>query len=326
MSDLPQCTAEQVLDSAAAVVLSLQPCTSAYVADFVSHPLETTERALQVGEALGFIEKNDNVYRPLPPYRYYLAEASEPRRIDVLRFAVEAYEPYRFFKQRLAVHDDALRAARETKTRFAFDNHEGEIRETLVSLGQYCGSLTYTADSGLKVSTSSAGAEQYLASFESIAVEGASAEEFIREKLGLDGYQFVQDEALEIITNLRTAVQKLLAGEAGTEAIVAMGNACENFEKRIATLHDPPIDLNGATSVISKAERLKSAAAIATKHLGYFTYLGHIRNAQDHGIDDQDIAVNAQWEVSEETVRQAILVCLSTIRTVVAFRNGHYSL
>ena len=143
MGDFPQCTAELVLDAVEAVVLSYDECDCKYVAAFLSHPEVTTEKALSAAVLLGLISTNGTTYRAASPYTFYLSESYEPRKIDVLRFALEAYAPYRFFKQRLALNQDPLRAARETKARFAFDNHEAEIREALVSLGQYCGSLTY---------------------------------------------------------------------------------------------------------------------------------------------------------------------------------------
>src|SRR5439155_23942118 len=107
------------------------------VADHVNLPKASVERALAVAEKLGLVRKSGSSYTASRPYQHFFAEASEPRRIDVLRFALEAYGPYSFFKQPLAFLSYPLRAARETKLRFGFDNHEGESRETPVTLRQF---------------------------------------------------------------------------------------------------------------------------------------------------------------------------------------------
>jgi hypothetical protein len=93
------------------------------------------ERAFQVATVLGLVTESGGAsggaYVPASPYRYYFGEATEARRIDLLRLALEAFPPYRFFKQRIGLHGDVLRAARETRFKFDYANHEMEIRETL---------------------------------------------------------------------------------------------------------------------------------------------------------------------------------------------------
>jgi hypothetical protein len=124
-----------------------------------------------------------------------------------LRFALEAFKPYRYFKQRLGFHGDALRAARETKLHFEYANHEGEIRETLLSLGQFAGSLTYATDAGYAVATSES--MEFLAIAEAISVDAAAIEDFARTSLGETAYAYVQDERHDIITHIRAALAKL---------------------------------------------------------------------------------------------------------------------
>src|SRR5437870_511593 len=104
MAELEQCTAEQVVDSVEAVVLAGRACTAAEVAAFVNHPLATVERALSVATNLGLLTVDGTMYASAAAYESYFAEASESHRIDVLRFALEGFAPYRFFKQRLGFH------------------------------------------------------------------------------------------------------------------------------------------------------------------------------------------------------------------------------
>src|SRR6266545_5577402 len=209
MAEIGQCTAEQVVDSVEAVTLAGKALTASEIAAFVSHPVPAVERAAAVAMQLGLLTTEDEKFIPNSPYGHYFREASEPRRIDVLRFALEAFAPYRFFKQRLAFHGDPLRAARETKLRFEYENHESEIRETLVSLGQFSGSLSYATETGYAVSRSGT-VDEFLAIADTISIERATAEDFIRERLGTDAYAYIQDEQEDIITHVRTALAKVI--------------------------------------------------------------------------------------------------------------------
>lgn len=318
MAELEQCTAEQVVDSVEAVVLANRALSAADVASFVGHPAPTVDNALAVGVKLGLLTTNGATFAPAPSYEGYFAEASEPHRIDVLRFALEGFAPYRFFKQRLGFHGEPLRAARETKLRFGFNNHEGEIRETLVSLGQFSGSLSYTPQTGYVLAVSGV-ADEFLAAADAISTAGASVDAFLRDRLGASAYAFIQDEQDDIITHLRGALGKVIADELDEAAVVQLANACENFLVKLANESNPAVDLTGATGIISKADRLRAARVIAQKQMGYMTLLGQLRNAADHGIDAE---VNMDWAVTPEAVRLGALALLGAIKSVVALSDG----
>lgn len=318
MPELEQCTAEQVVDAVETVTLASGPVSAADVAAHVNHPLASVQRALVVAEMLGLVHHSATKYTPVSPYEHYFAEASESRRIDVLRFALEAFPGYRYFKQRLAFHGEPLRAAKETKLRFQFSNHEGEIRETLVSLGQFSGSLTYSTEGGYLV-TSSGAVNEFLAVADSITVDAASIEDFVRDRLGSDAYGYVQDEKHDIITHIRAALAKVVAEELDEGLVLEVANATENFLTKVAAAETPPTSLTGKHGVIQKATALKDANAIATKHLGYFNFIGHLRNAADHGIDSD---IGLEWDVSPEAARLSILMLLGAIKSVVALGNG----
>src|SRR4051794_3901737 len=136
MAYLEQCTAEQVADSVEAVTVAGRPCSASEIAEFVNHPVATIERATSVAVALGLLVADGDSFSVSPTYSLDFSGASEPPGIAVWRCALEGSPPYRFFKRRLAFHKDQMQAARETKLRFRFDNHEAEIAATLMSLGQ----------------------------------------------------------------------------------------------------------------------------------------------------------------------------------------------
>jgi hypothetical protein len=315
MLELPQCTAEQVTEVAEATAIAGSPLSAAAIATYLNHPPQTVERALAVADALGLVVKTGSDFEPKTPFGFYFSEATDSRRIDVLRFAPEAFPTYRFFKQRVSLHHDTLKAAREVKHRFGYENHEGEIRETLVSLGQFSGSLIYGTDTGYVVAISGE-AETFLAAAEQISLVGASVEDFIRESLSDEAYAYVQDEEAGIVTHLRSAVQKVVAGELERSAVVHIGNAAENFLIKVADGANPGVDLSKATGVTSKAQYLKDKKVIADKQMGYFRFLGHLRNAADHG---QDPDVNMEWSISPEAVQLGARSLLSAIRSVVTW-------
>jgi hypothetical protein len=318
MPELGQCTAEQVVDSVEAVVIAGKPCTSNEIATFVNHPPPTVDRAASVAEKLGLLAFDGATYSAVPPYQNYFAEASESHRIDVLRFALEGFAPYIFFKQRLAFHNDALRAARETRMRFGFTNHESEIRETLLSLGQFSGSLTYTPQTGYVLAKSDA-ADEFLAAADAISIVGATIDDFLRDRLGVDAFSLIQDEQDDIITHLRAALAKVVADELDEGAIVLIANSCENFLQKLADEANPAVDLTGATGIISKADRVRAASLISQKHMGYMTFLGQLRNAANHGVDPE---VNLDWTVTPEAIRLGAFALIAAIKSVVALSMG----
>jgi hypothetical protein len=318
MADLAQCTAEQVVDAVEAVTLAGNPRTAAEIKAYVNHPDTAVDNALAVAVQLGLLEKDGGKFKAAHPYEHYFSEATESHRIDVLRFALEAFPPYRHFKQRLGFHSDTLRAARETKLRFGYGNHEAEIRETLLSLGQFSGSLTYSTGTGYAVSRSGT-VDEFLAVAETISAEGASVDDLLREKLGASAYEYIQNEQDDIINHLRGALQKVLAGELDEGVVIRVGNACENFLVKVAADHNPPINLTGKTGIIQKANALKAGGAIAAKHLGYTDFIGHLRNAAEHGIDPD---VNADWSITPAAIRLGVESLLAAIKSVVALQEG----
>jgi hypothetical protein len=51
-------------------------------------------------------------------------------------------------------------------------------------------------------------------------------------------------------------------------------------------------------------------------------YLGHIRNAADHGIDSE---INMQWDVSPKTAVEYVHVAQTAIAAMVAHINGRFT-
>jgi hypothetical protein len=57
--------------------------------------------------------------------------------------------------------------------------------------------------------------------------------------------------------------------------------------------------------------------------MGYMNFLGHLRNAAEHGIDTE---INAEWDVSTEGARLSVFMVLAAIKSVVALQHGRAEL
>lgn len=194
MPDLPQCTAEQVAEVAEAVAIAGTALDAHAVASFLNHPQQTVERALTVAQALGLVIESENAFEPNAPYGFYFSEATDSRRIDVLRFALEA-------------------RPRRGRTH------------------RQCGG------------------------------------------------EFPD--------------QGCARREPGRQPRWGHGRHGESAAK--------------------------DQQVIADKHMGYFRFLGHLRNAADHG---QDPDLNMEWEITPEAVQLGALSLLAAIKSVVALVEG----
>ena len=78
------------------------------------------------------------------------------------------------------------------------------------------------------------------------------------------------------------------------------------------------VNLQNATGLNAKADTLGRQGALTDKHKNMLKYLGHVRNAADHGTDP---AVGHAWEISRTTAVEYVHVAMSTIAAIVA--HGH---
>jgi hypothetical protein len=69
--------------------------------------------------------------------------------------------------------------------------------------------------------------------------------------------------------------------------------------------------------------RIRQANHLTTKHQNISAYLGHVRNACDHGIDAE---INHAWSISEDTGVEYIHICLTAIRSIYDCIQGNYIL
>jgi hypothetical protein len=119
-----------------------------------------------------------------------------------------------------------------------------------------------------------------------------------------------------LVAGLRHAV----AG-AGREAVLQAGIAIENFLVAVAAHHTT--NIGGASGVNAKMDRLVNAGHYPGKLHNVCKYLGHVRNAADHGADAE---IGAPWDVAGQTGRNYVFVATMFIRAMLAHRQGRHDL
>ena len=99
------------------------------------------------------------------------------------------------------------------------------------------------------------------------------------------------------------------------------GIAVENFLASIAAQCE--VATAGAHGINAKMDRLIEAGEYPRKLHNICKYLGHVRNAADHGNDEE---IGAPWEVSQQTGRNYIFVAAVFIRSMVSHRVDRHDI
>jgi hypothetical protein len=125
------------------------------------------------------------------------------------------------------------------------------------------------------------------------AADEHAAELVVRAQLGTRAADLVS--RAEVIRPLAKALVHARAGEADA-AVTEAGNAVESF----LTEYGNRNSVNTATEfgINAKAAKIAAAGHLPTKLKAVSAFLGHIRNAADHGIDAD---IGASWGIRDET-------------------------
>ena len=229
---------------------------------------------------------------------------------------LEEYEPFTLFLDRLIATGNATLTAQQIKTLLDLDAHHSDIQETLLSLGQFSQSLV--AEGGGVYQRSDPPTDNPLLALAQGCSNNASAEYRICNQIGNHAAEFVSRDM--VIIPLANALLRAVDGDA-TGAVTSAGNAIESFLTEIAS--HKTISLSG-TGLNAKAQELKTAGILPTKLLNISKYLGHIRNAADHGIDTD---IGNDWSIRNSTGLEYVLVACSFIEaSIEVIENNNFVL
>lgn len=312
-----QATAEQVIRVSEAAVALQNAADAEAIGRYTDLPTGLTHGALALAVDLGLLEEIGEVFSPLSPLCKLLRTPQDKERAAVLRIVIESFEPFQVFREELEATGDASTAANRTKVRLDLDCHREEIKDTLVSLATFSGALTVVQGNTYERDNKSMG--NLLAELAAGSGEEAAAIYRIRKEIGPQASAVCDHN--EVIAPLAAGARHASGGGAGREAVVNAGNAVESFLNWYGNSVDHPV--GGSHGLNAKIESLRQAGHLPLKLTNASKYLGHIRNAADHGVDDQ---IGAPWDISEATGRNYIFVAAQFIRSVVDYKDGRFEI
>lgn len=305
-------TAEHIIAVTDAVTTRENGCDDKYVAQFIDVPQGNAQNALEMAKELGLVCKGttpNSHYFPKKPFAIYMVTAKDSQKAAVLRLVLESFEPYCVFKQRLAITGLAAAAAEQVKLIFNLTPHRDEIKDTFISLGTFTHSLITEGAGLFKVVDYERSTADFLHVVVEVVADRGFAEASVRKRLGDVIAAWINPQ--DVLSPLITAYQHIgLVNEEKT-CVVHTGNAVESFLVQLA-LH-LGVSLVGATGINGKVDKFGNK--LNTKHKNILKYLGHIRNAADHGIDSE---IGVSWEISTESATEYVHVAISTIKSMVS--------
>jgi hypothetical protein len=311
-------TAEQIIAATDAALQNLKGIDAQTISLFLDTAQEFARDALKMAVQLGLLtEQNQDEFVAGSPCSKYLVTSVREEKAAVFRFVLEQYKPFSVFKQRLDLATGVVgEAATQTKALCAITAHRDVVASTLIDLGTYARALT-SQGAGLYLASEGRNTE-FLRVMDNVLADRQNTELFICRRLERGAAEWIERDG--VLENLITAYQRLKAvSEDARAPIVHAGNAVESFLVQLAAHYHTNIE--NAPGINAKAERLGQANHLSTKHKNMLKYLGHIRNAADHGVDTE---VGQQWSIRESTTIEYVHVALSAIGDLVDAKNGKF--
>jgi len=314
---ISQTTAEEIISATDAVLQKNIGAGINLIAGFLTTSVPNAQNAINMAVEIGLVRQNQNQeYEPLFPYASYLCTGNAQQKAAVLRFILEEYKPYKLFKSRLKITSSAPDSATQIKALLNLSADRTEICNTLISLGTYTNSIR-TQGAG-RYTPNTTNEYNFIRIVNEVVQNRQSAELLIRERLGEDICNWIDLD--NVLNPLITSFQRAANADIDSRApIVHCGNAFESFLVQVASYYN--VNVTGAPGINAKIDQICQAHFLTTKHKNICKYLGHIRNAVDHGIDQE---INQTWNISSNTSQEYVHVCLTTIRSIYDCLQGNY--
>lgn len=310
-------TAEHVIGATDAALQKKDGVNENLVAQFLDITEDYALNALRMAEQLGLLSKNQSGdFIPCFPYAIYLITSDPRHKAAILRFVLEQYLPYKTFKFRVTLTGEVPEAANQTRAIYNIPAHRADIHETLVNLGTYANSLVSEAAGRYRPVEGEA--NDYILLVEEVIQDRETAELHVRRKMGSKAVGWI--DQTEVFNPIVTAYQRLTSVDEDTRApVVHAGNAIDSFLTQIANNYT--VNIQNATGINAKVEKIAQEGHLTTKHKFMLKYLGHVRNAADHGTDSE---TGQAWEISKNTAIEYVHVAQSVVADVVGYVNGKF--
>jgi hypothetical protein len=287
--DFSHSTAEQVVQIVDAVHVK-GSTDVAFLEKFCDLSSEQVTNAIGLAADLGLIRKSGNEWVAANILASFFSTPIEAQKAAALRIVLETYDPFLKFREQLSATNSADVAAQHTKTLLDLQAHREEIKDTLISLGTYTGAIS--SQGGGRYASSHEPLANELKELASACGDLVSAEASIRRQIGNRENQVHREE---VLLPLSRALLKA-KNKHPSDAVVEAANAFESFLARLAGRMG--IDLTGANGINQKLDKFRPGNHLPKKIVESGKYLGHIRNAADHGVD-VDPEVEAVWHIQD---------------------------
>lgn len=306
-------TAEQIVGVVEAVVVRRRPARVQFVAEFSEFTEQQARAALDLATDLGLLSRDGTTYSVANPLCRFIVSPNEMQKAALLRVVLESYKPFTMFRERLSATTLASTAAQQTRAGLDLGAHREEIKDTLLSLGTYSHALI--TEGGGRYRPQDNPHENTLQVLAQACGNAAAAEARIREQLGPEATALVSRE--QVIVPLADA---LLCARAldPRGAVVNAGNAVESYLDALGQRLGAA-GVAQAAGINGKLDRFAQTKALPRKLIHMGKYLGHIRNAADHGVDND---VGAAWAIRDATGLEYVFVGCSFISAVTIREGG----
>ncbi|HZH75235.1 MAG TPA: hypothetical protein VEY88_04325 [Archangium sp.] len=311
--------AEHVIGAVDAVLSHNPTANEQNVADFCQLRIEPARRALRMAEQLALVQNNGGLYSCINPISRALIGATGSYRSAVFRLLLETYEPFLFFCGRIYLGEDPSAAASKVKSVFGLAEHHDDVRDTLISLGTYCSAIESQGAGLYRVPSNDRRTPAHLASVGFLLRTLDTEHAAVASALGPVAYAYLHSaQALDELI----LAHNLLSGSQDPRAVIVhAGNAVESFLVKLA--QDRNVNLSGANGINQKTQRLSANRGLTAKHQAMLGFLGHLRNAADHGVD---VELNAQWAITERVAGQYVAVAISAFASILEANSSRYVL
>ncbi len=308
-------TAEDIVAVVDAIVAKGCNVDTAFISEFTGIATdEQVNKALIMAIDLGMIvhDASSGCYS----VNSYLAKklvtaTTDEQKAVIMRLILEQYEPYKVFKTRYGFTHSIERACNQTKILCSISANERDIKSTLISIATYAKALKSEG-----ANLYSFGEEDNIYPLiETSLLESANTEKSLRDFWGETVYNSVDN--ITVIEPLTEAFQKSKSQTPDTRAVVVYAaNSFESFLDGYANSHG--VSLVGQNGILQKRNALTSN--LSKKHKGMIEFIGHIRNAADHGADADEGGL--MWTITKDTALIYPCIVAIVIKNILQRDNG----
>lgn len=235
---------------------------------------------------------------------------SDEEKAVVMRIILEQYPPYNTFKIRHEYTHSIDLACRQTKLLHSIQTNERDIKNTLISIATYSKALKSEG-----ANLYSFNEDKKIEKVVNTMIENSISDNTLRIFFGEAIYSKISFD--NVFQPLSTSFTKTKADNIDDRSVIVYAaNAFESFLSQYAAGKN--ISLAGKNGILQKSDALSSV--ISKKHRGMIDYIGQVRNAADHGSDNDE--GGRIWDITIETAKMYPRIVAVTIKNILQRDGG----